>query len=210
MQPNTWLRTFGTSLEETRRSPDLHARIATEVRQGVAGKSEHTLRTIIKTVSPVPPMGILFMACHMAAHPEDVPSAVMGASSQRGHAMQMENSAFVNFTDFISSPSGTAFRSVHEVGVFTIPMICAEDVVSDINQVGDGEIYLVENPQGTVICAVVYLQNAHYYHLYPHADGILMAGPCNAIAVCDSIISHYPQSFAGCDRLLIQKKVLVQ
>ncbi|MGE0525550.1 MAG: hypothetical protein AB7P49_00695 [Bdellovibrionales bacterium] len=165
------------------------------------------LRIVVNTSIPVSAPTILFMACHLsdAQTPDDIVSIVIFAASQEARVHQAMYMTVRKFSDFLTSNSVENYRNTHDLFQFEHDLNAPEEVFSDINMMETTNVYMIENADGTIICAVVRLGDI-FYHLYPHPSGVLMAGPGDILSVCKSLMYTYPCHFEGCVRMLIQKK----
>lgn len=197
---------FAESLTKAQAAPDLYTRIAADIQRQVL-QAEKPLQTIVNTQTPVSSTTILFMACHISTmhRPADVPSAVMVAASKEAHEHQEKYNNYTLFSDFLTSKSAVGYRERNEVFTLTSPLMSIEELASDILMIEDSDVYLIEIEQDSTACAVAKI-GGFYYHLYPNEDGLLMAGPCDLISVCQSLMYNYPAKVDRCVRLLIRKK----
>jgi len=198
---------LGRASGDVRDKPDLYARLIEEVRQELKLHGSALLCTLVNTAVPVRAATITLFSFHMIASPDDVPCVIRAAASEEGHRYQRQHAAAESFSDLFVSSEVSWIPDGYFISMFIHPARSPEDVVSDITEVQDGGAYFVEDGDGTVFCSVVRTSDVHYYHIYPHEAGLIVAGPASFEQVCNSLVTVYPRSLAGSQRFVVQKNV---
>lgn len=200
---------LGRASGDVRDKPELYARLIEEVRQELKSHSSALICTLVNTAVPVRAATVALFSFHLIASPDNIPCVIRAAASEEGHRYQKQHASAKSFSELFVSSEVSWIPDGHFISMFIHHALSPEDVVSDLTEVKEGGVYFVEDGDGTVFCSVVRTSAFHYYHIYPHASGLVVAGPASLGQVCNSLVAIYPRSLAGSQRFVVQKNVFL-